>query len=111
MLREGDRKGGIVAVPIDRPTPVFRLCEESLKKDTPADTAWFLEHPGERIRVRPSTPLEIAAFQLPADSETAVFEVEPGKHIRRFQAKAKNVHRTLDSAQTNNGRTEPSHGG
>ena len=79
-------RGGFAAAPRNKLCPNFKLCLQSLEHDTPADAAWFAEHPGQHVRVRPPTPLEIAAFCLPKNSETIVHEIEPGQHVREFRS-------------------------
>ena len=60
------------------------LVELSLELDVDADSEWFCQHPGQDIRERRPTALEIAACQVPPDSVVEVIQVAPGVHYRKM---------------------------
>jgi hypothetical protein len=52
--------------------------------DAAADKAWFRAHPGIRERTRAVSPLEQAAFDLPAETVVNVRRRADGSQVRSF---------------------------
>ena len=66
------------------PATDLELARASHCLDAPLDAQWFVEHPGETLRVRQPTMLEIAANNLPTSVKVLVFRLSDGTQGRVF---------------------------
>ena len=67
------------------PAPDMEIAAESLDVDTRADELWFAQHPGETVRLRTPTALEVRAFKLPPNARASVILDRQGKCWREFR--------------------------
>jgi hypothetical protein len=84
MSRRSERRRTVRGHVLLGPLADLGMTQASCELDAAGDRLWFRQNPGAKVRVRPASPLELAALGLAHGTTVRVRRLPDGAQVREF---------------------------